>query len=100
MDKPGAKGRESSKERHRQMLIDATAAAIAEHGLAQVSVSRILEKTGLSRGMINLHFATKQKLLVEVARHYSDQYIGSWNSAIATAGCSATARWCARRSTG
>jgi AcrR family transcriptional regulator len=57
----GAKGmteaksaREQTKERHRRALIEATADAIAEHGLAAVSISRILEKAGLSRGMVNL----------------------------------------------
>ena len=49
------KARDVTKERHRKALIEATADAILEHGLPNVSVSRILEHAGLSRGMINLH---------------------------------------------
>jgi TetR/AcrR family transcriptional repressor of bet genes len=55
---PEAKSaREQTKERHRRALIEATADAIAEHGLAKVSISRILEKAGLSRGMVAMEGA-------------------------------------------
>lgn len=80
------KARDLTKERHRSALIEATADAIVEHGLANVSVSRILERAGLSRGMINLHFQSKSNLLVEVVRTYSDDYMAHWQAAMATAG--------------
>ncbi len=78
--------REAAKERHRLALIEATADAILEHGLANVSVSRILERAGLSRGMINLHFQSKTKLLLEVVRHFSDDYVAHWQRAMDAAG--------------
>lgn len=80
------KARDLTKERHRSALIEATADAIVEHGLANVSVSRILERAGLSRGMINLHFQSKSNLLVEVVRTYSDDYMAHWQAAMAAAG--------------
>ncbi len=80
------KARDLTKERHRRALIEATADAIVEHGLANVSVSRILERAGLSRGMINLHFQSKSNLLLEVVRHYSDDYVAHWQAAMAAAG--------------
>ncbi|MGB3314897.1 MAG: TetR/AcrR family transcriptional regulator [Albidovulum sp.] len=78
--------RDLGKERHRLKLIEATANAILEHGLAAVSVSRILEHAGLSRGMINLHFTSKANLLLEVARHFSDAYANHWQAAMNKAG--------------
>lgn len=78
--------REAAKERHRRALIEATADAIADHGLANLSVSRILERAGLSRGMINLHFQSKNKLLLEVVRHFSDDYVAHWQRAMDAAG--------------
>ena len=83
--KPG-KLREATKERHRRALIKATADAILEHGLAQVSISRILERAGLSRGMINLHFQSKTNLMIEVLRQASDDYVAHWQRALDAAG--------------
>jgi TetR/AcrR family transcriptional repressor of bet genes len=78
--------REQTKERHRRALIEATADAIAEHGLAAVSISRILEKAGLSRGMVNLHFSSKNNLLLAVAQQFSEDYTQHWSAAMEGAG--------------
>lgn len=83
-DRPSA--RDLGKERHRLKLIEATADAIHKHGLAGVSISRILERAGLSRGMVNLHFTSKSNLLLEVARHFSESYAAHWQQALDTAG--------------
>lgn len=80
------RNRDVTKERHRQLLIEAAADAILEHGLANLSISRILERAGLSRGMVNLHFRSKANLLVEVLRHFSDAYGAHWQAAMAAAG--------------
>ena len=56
------------------MLITATADIISESGIAGTSVTRIIEKAGLSRGMVHLHFTNKEALLLEVARLMSEQY--------------------------
>jgi AcrR family transcriptional regulator len=90
---PEAKSaREQTKERHRRALIEATADAIAEHGLAKVSVSRILDKAGLSRGMVNLHFSSKNNLLRAVAQQFSEDYTSHWIVAMESAGSRAEAR--------
>ena len=62
------------KDRNRQTLIDATLDCIAEIGLIQTSVSEIISRAGLSRGMIHLHFGGKDQLVVEAARHASEAY--------------------------
>jgi len=63
-----------SKARNRQALIDATFDVVAEYGVAGVSFTRVLEKANLSRGMINLHFANKEQLLIESAKKMAGKY--------------------------
>lgn len=78
--------RDLSRARQRLKMIEATADAIADHGLAGVSVGRILDRAGLSRGMVNLHFDSKHRLLLETARHFCDLYLAHWEAALKTAG--------------
>lgn len=74
------------KARHRQALIDATIDTISQHGIVGASVTRIIEKAKLSRGMISLHFKHKDDLLVEAARHMSHQYYATTDAVLAKAG--------------
>jgi len=59
---------------NRQTLIDATLASIAEIGLIRTSVSEIITRANLSRGMIHLHFNGKDNLLAAAAKHASERY--------------------------
>jgi TetR/AcrR family transcriptional repressor of bet genes len=63
-----------SKARNRQLLIDATFDVVAEYGVAGVSFTRVLERANLSRGMINLHFETKEQLLLAAAKMMAERY--------------------------
>lgn len=47
----------------RQGLIDAAARLFARRGYAATSVAAIGEEAGVSRGLVNFHFATKENLL-------------------------------------
>ncbi|MEO0751341.1 MAG: TetR family transcriptional regulator C-terminal domain-containing protein [Pseudomonadota bacterium] len=62
------------RQASRQTLIDATLDSIAEIGLIRTSVSEIISRAGLSRGMIHLHFQGKENLLVAAAAFSSDRY--------------------------
>ncbi|WP_282170350.1 TetR family transcriptional regulator C-terminal domain-containing protein [Ruegeria atlantica] len=72
------KGRKRSSKRdpeaNRQLLIKATLDTIADIGVTDTSVSRICERSGLSRGMIHLHFGGKDNLLTAAAQHFSTEY--------------------------
>lgn len=63
-----------ARQDNRQILIDATLASIAEIGLIRTSVSEIITRAGLSRGMIHLHFQGKDNLLAAAAKHSSERY--------------------------
>ncbi|MEO0772262.1 MAG: TetR/AcrR family transcriptional regulator [Pseudomonadota bacterium] len=68
--------RTESKEVRRQQLIDATIESIAQNGIAGTTMSTVTETAGLSLGIVNFHFESKQKLfeetLVFLAREYHD----------------------------
>lgn len=70
--------REQRKQDNRQKLIDATVALIAEGGLAAVTVSRVVARAGVSRGLVNLHFETKEAMLAEVMVALSEEWAVSW----------------------
>ena len=61
-------------ERSRQQLIAATLDSIAEDGITDTTVSRIIARAGLSRGMIHLHFGGKDNLLVAAAEFFCLAY--------------------------
>ncbi|MEL7254199.1 MAG: TetR family transcriptional regulator C-terminal domain-containing protein [Pseudomonadota bacterium] len=68
--------RTESKEVRRQQLIDATIESIAQNGIAGTTMSTVTETAGLSLGIVNFHFESKQKLfeetLVFIAREYHE----------------------------
>ncbi|MGI9389519.1 MAG: TetR family transcriptional regulator C-terminal domain-containing protein [Boseongicola sp.] len=72
-------------EASRQALIDATLDTIAEIGFTDTTVSSIIQRAGLSRGMIHLHFGGKDNLLTSAAKHFSDEYYAEMDRQIALA---------------
>jgi len=75
-----------AKSKNRLQLIEATIESIHRFGFAGTTVTRILEIAGLSRGMIHLHFASKDKLMLAVAEHLSEEYTAHWKRAMRVAG--------------
>lgn len=60
--------------RNRKLLLDATLDSVAEAGIAETTVSAIINRAGLSRGMIHLHFGGKDALLAAAAEAFSNEY--------------------------
>lgn len=61
-------------------LIEATLDSVAEIGIARTSVSEIIERANLSRGMIHLHFGGKDALVEEAAKYSSVEYYDNLNT--------------------
>ncbi len=59
---------------NRLALIEAALTSIAEIGLIRTSVTEIIDRAGLSRGMIHLHFGGKDALIIAAAEHANAQY--------------------------
>ncbi len=78
--------RKASREIRRQQLIEATIVALAEKGQARLKLQDVAETAGLSYGLCNFYFQTKEKLLNETLQFMSDEYRGNWKQALAAAG--------------
>lgn len=63
-----------SKERRRQQLIDATIKGIAKKGLGSLTLADVANEAGLSQGIVNLHFNSKDNLLNETLRFLAEDY--------------------------
>jgi AcrR family transcriptional regulator len=79
-------GRKASKDVRRQQLIEATIQVLAKRGYASLTVAEVAKAAGLSVGIINFHFESKEKLLAASLRHLADEYNRNWKSAMARAG--------------
>jgi TetR/AcrR family transcriptional repressor of bet genes len=58
----------------RQQLIDAVMSSIAEHGLANTTVSRVAEAACLSQGIVNFYFENKRALLVATLEYVESEF--------------------------
>ncbi len=81
--------RAEGKQRSRQKLITATINSIAKRGFADTTLARVAEGAGLSRGIVNFHFRTKEALFLETLRFMSREYREHWLRAFDQAGPSA-----------
>jgi TetR/AcrR family transcriptional repressor of bet genes len=80
------KKRTASKEERRLQLIKATIRSIAKNGLSDTTISTVSREANLSQGIINLHFVSKDGLLLETLKHVVDEYQQAWTNALEKAG--------------
>ncbi len=80
--KTSPKKRTASKEERQLQLIQATIRSVAKNGLSDTTMTTIAKEAGLSQGIINLHFQSKDRLLVETLRHITDEYRAVWEKAL------------------
>jgi TetR/AcrR family transcriptional repressor of bet genes len=80
------KSRKASKETRQQQLIEATIDSLAKRGYSDTTLANVADGAGLSRGIVNFHFESKEKLLVSTLQFMSDEYASHWNAAFEKAG--------------
>ena len=80
------RGRKASKETRRQQLIEATIDSLARRGYSETTMADVADGAGLSRGIVNFHFESKENLLVATLQHMADEYAAHWREALARAG--------------
>ena len=83
--------RTAPPEERREQLIQATIRCVANHGLADTTIATVAQEAGLSQGIINLHFQTKEGLLTETLRYLADEYRNACREAAAVADVSPAA---------
>jgi TetR/AcrR family transcriptional repressor of bet genes len=64
----------SIKEMRRDELMDAAIEAIGEHGIVNATVAIIAGKAGMSAGLVNHYFESKQELLALTLRSLSNLF--------------------------
>ena len=86
MDAPAERPpRKLSRDARRAQLIDATVLTLADLGFARTTLSEVARRAGLSHGLVNFHFATKEGLLSETLRVLADEYQANWEEALSAA---------------
>ena len=78
--------RRAPKSLRREQLINATIDSLARRGYAATTLADVADGAGLSRGIVNFHFESKDKLLIETLQFLADEYSANWREAVAKAG--------------
>jgi len=78
-----AKRRTAPAEERREQLFLATIRCVADHGLADTTIATVAQEAGLSQGIVNLHFRSKDGLLTETLRFLADEYRNACQEAAA-----------------
>lgn len=83
---PEKRSRKASKEVRRQQLVEATIDSLARRGYSDTTMADVADGAGLSRGIVNFHFESKEKLLIATLQHMADEYATHWRAALQKAG--------------
>jgi AcrR family transcriptional regulator len=83
---PEKRGRKASKEIRQLQLIEATIDSLAKRGYSETTMADVADGAGLSRGIVNFHFESKEKLLVATLQYMADEYAAHWRAALTKAG--------------
>jgi len=74
---------EAAKELRRKQLIDATIRAIGRFGYANATLTQVANEAGLSPGIVNFYFKSKEQLLIATLEQIAEEYSSLWQGAIA-----------------
>jgi TetR/AcrR family transcriptional repressor of bet genes len=85
------KRRTAPPEQRREQLILAAMRSVADRGLADTTIATVAQEAGLSQGIVNLHFRSKDGLLTETLRYLADEYRSACEEAASIAEASPTA---------
>jgi len=78
--------RTASREARRRQLIDATMKCIARKGMGSTTLGDVAKEAGLSQGIVNLHFESKDNLLKETLGALAKEYREKFDKAIRNSG--------------
>jgi len=79
-------GRTASREARRRQLIEATMKCIARKGMGSTTLGDVAKEAGLSQGIVNLHFESKDNLLTETLRKLAGEYRENFNKTLEKSG--------------
>jgi TetR/AcrR family transcriptional regulator, transcriptional repressor of bet genes len=79
-------GRRVSREARQLQLIDATMRCIAKKGIGSTTLADVASMAGLSQGIVNLHFKSKDNLLNETLLHLAGEYRSQFEKTLEKSG--------------
>lgn len=79
---PKTRRRAAPPEQRREQLIKATIKCIARKGLSKTTMADVTRTAKLSLGIVNLHFQSKDKLLLETLRYIAAEYKQGWDAIV------------------
>jgi TetR/AcrR family transcriptional repressor of bet genes len=74
--------RANVKDKRKAQLIAAALESIAKRGLLETTITHISKGAGMSRGIINFYFTSKEMMLRETLKTLIDEYETEWAEAI------------------
>jgi TetR/AcrR family transcriptional repressor of bet genes len=74
--------RTEAKAERRQQLIDATIESIARFGLSGTTMGKVTEIAGVSVGLANFHFESKDRLFKAMLKYLADEQRALWQSRV------------------
>jgi len=81
-----------AKERRQEQLIKATINCVAKRGFSATTMADVTKEAGLSLGIVNLHFQSKDKLLLETLKYLINEYQSKWEKTLKEADPSPVAK--------
>ena len=75
-------GRTASKEVRRQQLIEATIESIAKYGISGTTTNTVTKLAGLSVGIVNFHFKSKENLFEETLKFLAEEHRALWRKTL------------------
>jgi AcrR family transcriptional regulator len=92
IDKEKISRRALSKQRRQLQLLDATIKCISKKGLGSMTLADVASEAGLSQGIVNLHFKSKDNLLKETLIYLFEDYDAQFMHTVANSPPQATAK--------
>jgi TetR/AcrR family transcriptional repressor of bet genes len=78
--------RTATREERRLQLIEATVKCIARKGIGSTTLGDVAQEAGLSQGIVNLHFNSKENLLNETLQYIAEDYKAQFDATLAKSG--------------
>ena len=75
-----------NKKNSNLKLISSTIKNFSKKGIKDLTMQDVSKGAGLSQGIVNFHFKSKELLLIETLRFISNEYLHSFQKSIAKAG--------------
>ncbi|MEX0976141.1 MAG: TetR family transcriptional regulator C-terminal domain-containing protein [Woeseia sp.] len=78
--------RTATREERRQQLIQATIKCISKKGIGSTTLGDVAQEAGLSQGIVNLHFNSKENLFNETLQFLAEDYKSQFESTLEKSG--------------